>query len=93
MNKFLAVIAVAIFTCCMTSLGCTDKDDKKPGKTDIVGACKCATKCAENIMVDDSQGLVSCKNECAKKFGSIAVAEGLKRSMEVMAQARESCED
>ena len=93
MNRFMIraatlMIAVGIFTC-----GCGNGQKPSAKKADIPGACECATECANTTMVDDPQGLVTCKNECAKKFGSVALAEGLKRSMEVMSGARESCKD
>ena len=83
-----------IFVAAILALpACGKKGGGQETKKNVEGACECAIECANETTVDDSLGLIECKKECQKKFGAGAMISGVKRSIEVMSEVRESCAD
>lgn len=93
MNILKHVVTILALAALLAMPACSKSGDGPSKKQDIPGACECALDCANTITVDDTASLVQCKTKCQKKFGAKAMIEGVKRSMEVLTQARESCSD
>ncbi len=93
MRRTSTVIMLVSTILTLALSGCSEKQKVEAKSTDIPAACKCVMKCAQTVMVEDPQGLAKCQTDCGDKFDARTLAEGIKRSMEVMSKARESCAD